>query len=85
MADSQYIALDVASILKDVPVNQRGQVLASTIENTTWYNFEDPRINASAMERIVSKLKRANRRSFPSVMGELKEYADNHNIWINEK
>lgn len=85
MAEPQYIDLDVASILKSVPVDQRGPALASTIENTTWYNLEDPRINVTAMQRIVRKLKRANRRSFPYVMDELKDYADNHNIWINEE
>ena len=85
MIDSQYIALDIARILEDVHVDQQGPVLANTIENTTWYNYEDPRVNARDIKTIVSKLKKANRRSFPIVMRELKDYADNHNIWINEK
>lgn len=85
MPEPQYIALDIRNILQNVPVNSRGKALAQSIENTTWYNFEDPRINVEDIKTIVSKLKSTNRRSFPMVMGELKEYADNHNIWINEE
>lgn len=82
--DPQWLDLDIAPILKTVPVNQRGVALAERIKNTTWYNFEDTRINPPIMKRIVTKLERANHRSFPEVLNELKEYADMHNIWINE-
>ena len=85
MSESQYIALDIRNILQNVPVNSRGKALAQSIESTTWYNFEDPRINAKEIKTIVSKLKKTNRRSLPIGLGELKEYADNHNIWINEE
>ena len=65
MPESQYIALDIRNILQNVPVNSRGKALAQSIENTTWSNFEDPRINVKDIKTIVSKLKRTNRRSFP--------------------
>lgn len=83
--DPQYIDLDVAPVFKEVPVDQLGVVVASTIENKTWYAYEDPRINSQKMRGIVNKLKKTNRSSFPSVWNELKDYADDHNIWINEE
>lgn len=82
--EPQWLDLDIAPILKSVPVNQRGIALADRIKNTTWYNFEDTRIDPPVVQRIVRKLENANRRSFPNVLSELKEYADTHNIWINE-
>ena len=82
---SQYLDLDVAPILQSVPVDQRGQAVAEAIKNTTWYNYEDKVINPPVVKRIVNKLEKANRRSFPSVYGEFKAYADEHNIWINEQ
>lgn len=85
MPEPQYVVLDVAPILKNVPASQKAQVLADTIKNTTWYNFEDSRINPPAMKRLVSKLEKTNRNSFPKVWAEIKDYADSHNIWINEE
>lgn len=81
---TDYLDLDVARYLNSDNLNSRGRSIARTVKSKSWFNKDATEFDFRVMSSLVARLEESNRRNFYPHWEKFRDYAESHNIWINE-